>query len=180
MNAAPQSIGELSVLLIGGGSGTAADFYDSFMIAIYHQKGEIINFVDRKSEVTFTETLTALPDAGSTFGWFGGGCMGTTTCQVSVQLASNNMIKAHDPMAWADNSLSQAKASGAATINYDMFINSVIDFLIVAFVVFLTVQQFNRLKAKEVPAPATKECPHCFSSIPIKATRCPHCTSELI
>jgi large conductance mechanosensitive channel len=76
-------------------------------------------------------------------------------------------------------SLADAKAAGAATINYGLFLNTVIDFIIVAFVVFLIVQQFSRIKTKEVATPNTKECPYCVSNIPIKATRCPQCTSEL-
>jgi large conductance mechanosensitive channel len=76
-------------------------------------------------------------------------------------------------------SLADAKAAGAATINYGLFLNTVIDFIIVAFVVFLIVQQFSRIKTKEVAPLSTKECPHCVSTIPIKATRCPQCTSEL-
>lgn len=76
--------------------------------------------------------------------------------------------------------LAAAKAAGAATINYGTFINNVIDFLIVAFVIFLLVRQVNRWN-KPAPAPAspTKDCPYCASSIPLKATRCPLCTSEL-
>ena len=77
-------------------------------------------------------------------------------------------------------SLASAKAAGAATINYGLFLNTVIDFLIVALVIFLVVHSASRLKRPEpAPAPATKECPYCFSNIPIKATRCPACTSEL-
>jgi len=78
------------------------------------------------------------------------------------------------------DSLAAAKTAGAATINYGLFLNNVVDFLIVAFVIFLVVRQVNRWK-KPVPAaaPATKECPYCFSAIPMKATRCPNCTSEL-
>jgi large conductance mechanosensitive channel len=76
--------------------------------------------------------------------------------------------------------LAAAKAAGAATINYGLFINSVIDFLIVAFVIFLIVRMINRWdKPEPAPAPATKDCPYCFSAIPVKATRCPNCTSEL-
>ena len=80
-------------------------------------------------------------------------------------------------------SLAAAKAAGAATVNYGLFLNSVINFLIVAFAIFLLVKQVNRLQAP-VPAPvaaapATKECPHCLSTIPAKATRCPQCTSQL-
>lgn len=77
-----------------------------------------------------------------------------------------------------------AKAAGVPTINYGLFLNNVISFLIVAFVVFLIVKQFNRIRrGEEKPAaPAartTRECPYCLSAIPFKATRCPHCTSEL-
>ena len=76
--------------------------------------------------------------------------------------------------------LEEAQAAGAATINYGVFINTIIDFLIVAFVIFLVVKQVNRLKKPEpVAEPTTKDCPYCLSAIPIKATRCPHCTSEL-
>lgn len=75
--------------------------------------------------------------------------------------------------------IAAAKAAGAATINYGSFINTVIDFLIVAFAIFLLIRQVNRW-AKPAPAaaPTTKECPRCFTSIPIKATRCPNCTSD--
>lgn len=76
--------------------------------------------------------------------------------------------------------IAAAKAAGAATLNYGLFINSIVDFTIVAFAIFLLITQVNRLcaKPKEAPAaPATKECPHCFSSINSKATRCPNCTS---
>ncbi|MBN1978667.1 MAG: large-conductance mechanosensitive channel protein MscL [Anaerolineae bacterium] len=76
--------------------------------------------------------------------------------------------------------LEEAQAAGAVTINYGLFINTIIDFLIVAFVIFLVVKQVNRLKKPTPPAePTTKECPYCLSAIPIKATRCPHCTSEI-
>jgi large conductance mechanosensitive channel len=78
------------------------------------------------------------------------------------------------------DSLAAAKAAGAATINYGVFLNNLVDFLIVAFVIFLVVRQVNQWK-KPVPAaaPVTKECPYCFTAIPIKAMRCPNCTSEL-
>ena len=78
-------------------------------------------------------------------------------------------------------SLTEAKAAGAATINYGLFINNIIDFVIVAFAVFLLIRQVNKLTAKPAPpaAPSTKDCPYCASAIPLKATRCPHCTSEL-
>jgi large conductance mechanosensitive channel len=79
------------------------------------------------------------------------------------------------------DTLAQAKEAGAATINYGLFINAVIDFVIVALVIFLLVRQANRMKAKPAApaAPTTKDCPYCLSAIPLKATRCPHCTSEL-
>jgi len=79
-------------------------------------------------------------------------------------------------------SLEEAQAAGAATINYGLFLNTVLDFIIVAFVIFLLIRQVNRLKREPeaLPAePTTKECPYCLSAIPIKATRCPHCTSEI-
>jgi len=77
-------------------------------------------------------------------------------------------------------SLAAAKAAGAATINYGTFINTMIDFLIVAFVIFLLVRQVNRLMPAAPPAtPVTKDCTYCASPIPIKATRCPNCTSQL-
>ena len=72
-----------------------------------------------------------------------------------------------------------AKAAGAATLNYGLFINTIVDFLIVAFVIFLLVTQVNRMCAKPQEIKTTKECFHCFSSINIKASRCPNCTSVL-
>ncbi|MEW6570375.1 MAG: large conductance mechanosensitive channel protein MscL [Nitrospirota bacterium] len=75
-----------------------------------------------------------------------------------------------------------AKEAGAVTINYGIFINTVISFLIVAFAVFVLIRQINKLKRQQEAPPAepiTKECLFCFSIIPIKATRCGHCTSEL-
>jgi len=77
-------------------------------------------------------------------------------------------------------SLAAAKAAGVATINYGLFINTVIDFVIVAAAIFILIKQVNRLKKPvEVAAPSTKSCPYCLSAVPIKATRCPACTSEL-
>src|SRR2546430_17601671 len=77
--------------------------------------------------------------------------------------------------------LAAAKAAGAPTLNYGLFLNTVINFLIVAFAVFLLVQQVNRLfpKPAPAPAPATRDCPYCLSAVPLKATKCAHCTSEL-
>lgn len=77
--------------------------------------------------------------------------------------------------------LAEAKKAGAAVIAYGAFVNTIIEFFIVAFAVFLIVRQVNRLKrpAPAPPAPETKDCPFCISSIPVKATRCPQCTSEL-
>lgn len=80
------------------------------------------------------------------------------------------------------DSLAAAQEAGAATINYGVFINTLIDFLIIALVIFILIKQVNRLKRAEEEAPAeptTKECPYCYSTIAIKATRCPNCTSEL-
>ncbi len=78
--------------------------------------------------------------------------------------------------------LADAKAAGAVTLNYGLFINSVISFLIVAFAVFMLIRQINAMKRQEEAPPAeptTKECPHCYSEIPIKALRCPNCTSQI-
>lgn len=79
-------------------------------------------------------------------------------------------------------SLAEAKAAGAPTLNYGLFVNTVVDFVIVAFVIFLLVRQVNRLRARQEAPPAvptTKDCPFCATAIPIKAARCPNCTSEL-
>jgi large conductance mechanosensitive channel len=78
--------------------------------------------------------------------------------------------------------LADAQAAGAVTVNYGLFINSVVSFLIVAFAVFFVIKAMNSIKREEeAPAaePTTKECSFCASEIPIKATRCPNCTSEL-
>jgi large conductance mechanosensitive channel len=75
--------------------------------------------------------------------------------------------------------LAEAKAASAPTINYGLFLNTVIDFIIVAFAIFLLVRQINRWSKPAPAAPTTKDCPFCCSAIPIKATRCPNCTSEL-
>jgi large conductance mechanosensitive channel len=77
-------------------------------------------------------------------------------------------------------SVAAAKAAGAVTLNYGLFINAIISFVIVAFAVFVLIRNLNRLKKAEAPAaPATKDCPHCATAIPLAATRCPHCTSQL-
>jgi large conductance mechanosensitive channel len=75
--------------------------------------------------------------------------------------------------------LADAKAAGAVTINYGIFINSVVSFLIVAFAVFLVIRGINRMQRPASAPATTKECVYCASMIPIKAIRCPHCTSEL-
>ncbi len=81
------------------------------------------------------------------------------------------------------DSIAQAKAAGAPTLNIGLFLNTVINFLIIAFAIFLVIQQINRLKRQPAPAPAgpptTKACPYCCSTIPLPATRCPHCTSDV-
>jgi large conductance mechanosensitive channel len=79
-------------------------------------------------------------------------------------------------------SLAAAKQAGAVTLNYGAFINTLINFVIVALAVFLVVRTINRMRRTEEEAPAeptSKECPRCFSTISLKATRCPQCTSEL-
>ncbi|HEX8242832.1 MAG TPA: large conductance mechanosensitive channel protein MscL [Longimicrobium sp.] len=78
-------------------------------------------------------------------------------------------------------SLEAAKAAGAPTVNYGLFINNVIAFVIVAFAIFLVVQAYNRLRREEdaAPAPAKRNCPFCLEGVAMAATRCPHCTAEL-
>jgi len=79
-------------------------------------------------------------------------------------------------------SLAEAQKAGAATLNYGLFINAVVNFVIVAFAIFIVVRAANRvqaLQAKPAAAPTTRDCPQCLSGVPIKATRCAHCTSTL-
>ena len=75
--------------------------------------------------------------------------------------------------------LDQAHELGATTLNYGAFINTIIVFIIVAFAVFLLIRQINKMRRRPEAAPTTKDCPYCVSKIPLKATRCPNCTSEL-
>lgn len=99
------------------------------------------------------------------------------------------VLKTKEGLASADGllggsfkTLADAQAAGAVTLNYGLFLNAIVSFLIVAFAVFLLIKGLNKLyHEKEAPAaaPTTKECPFCFSSIAIKATRCPNCTSDL-
>jgi large conductance mechanosensitive channel len=92
------------------------------------------------------------------------------------------VILSGDTAGKAINTVADAKAAGLVTVNYGLFVNTLIDFLIVAFVIFMLIKQINRLK-KEEPKPAvavtTKDCGYCFTAIPLKAVRCPHCTSTL-
>ena len=77
-------------------------------------------------------------------------------------------------------SLDVAKTlEGVVTLNYGVFLSTIIDFVIVAFVIFLLVKQINRMKAPAPAAPTTKDCPYCYTAINLNATRCPNCTSEL-
>jgi large conductance mechanosensitive channel len=90
------------------------------------------------------------------------------------------LLKAGPKAAPPYASLAEAQAAGAVTVNYGVFVNAIITFLIVAFAVFLLVRAANRLRPQEAPAaPSTKECPHCRMAIPVGATRCPQCSSEL-
>jgi len=92
----------------------------------------------------------------------------------------SGLFLALDRKAYA--SLAVAQAAGAPTLNYGLFINNIIDFVIVAFVIFLMIRAINKLKRQPAPVAAettSKDCPFCFTSIPIKATRCPHCTTQL-
>ncbi|MGN6716022.1 MAG: large conductance mechanosensitive channel protein MscL [Candidatus Binatia bacterium] len=77
-------------------------------------------------------------------------------------------------------SVAAAKAAGAATLNYGIFINTILNFIIIAFAVFLVVSQINRMQTPApAPAAATKDCPYCLTPIPLKAVKCAHCTSEI-
>lgn len=90
------------------------------------------------------------------------------------------LLKAGGDSASAYATLAAAKEAGAVTLNYGLFINSVISFIIVAFALFMLIKGMNSMKRDaEAAPPPTKDCPHCFSAIPIKATRCPSCTSTL-
>lgn len=101
----------------------------------------------------------------------------------NVDFANLHIVLKEGTAAAPYETLADAAAVGAVTLNYGVFINTVVSFIIVAFCVFLLVKQINQLKRKEAPAPApdptTKECPYCFSVIPIKATKCGNCTSDL-
>jgi large conductance mechanosensitive channel len=89
------------------------------------------------------------------------------------------MLKEGTKAAPPYSTLAEAQAAGAVTINYGLFVNNIITFLIIAFAVFLLVRAINRIKPQEAPAATTKECPYCRRPIPLGATRCPECTSEL-
>jgi large conductance mechanosensitive channel len=77
-------------------------------------------------------------------------------------------------------SIAAAKAAGAATLNYGIFFNNILNFVIIAFAIFLLIKQINRMqRPAPTAAPAIKDCPYCLSAIPLKATKCAHCTSEI-
>jgi large conductance mechanosensitive channel len=76
-------------------------------------------------------------------------------------------------------SVAAAKQAGAATLNYGIFFNNILNFLIIAFVIFLLIKQINRMQQPAPATASTKECPHCLSTIPLNATKCAHCTSDL-
>jgi large conductance mechanosensitive channel len=100
----------------------------------------------------------------------------------NVDFANLFIVLKEGAQAGPYQSLAEAQAAGAVSINYGTFINTIISFLIIAFAVFLIIRNVNKMKreAEEPPAePTTKDCPFCFSTIPIKATRCGFCTSEL-
>ena len=100
----------------------------------------------------------------------------------NVDFSNLFMVLKEGKVAGPYETVAAAKTAGAVTLNYGVFINTIISFLIVVFAVFLVIRNVNRLKKKEeaLPAaPTTKECPYCISVIPIKAVRCPHCTAEI-
>ena len=100
----------------------------------------------------------------------------------NVDFANLFLVLKEGKVAGPYASLAAAKAAGAVSINIGVFINTIINFIILAFAIFLLIRSVNQMRRKGTAppsAPATKDCPHCFTAIPIKATRCPHCTSEL-
>jgi len=100
----------------------------------------------------------------------------------NVDFANLFIVLKQGAMAGPYATLADAQAAGAVTLNYGMFLNTIISFLIVAFAIFILVKNINRLKREKEaapPPPSTKECPHCFSTIHVKAVRCPNCTSTL-
>ena len=100
----------------------------------------------------------------------------------NVDFSNLFMVLKEGKIAGPYATVAAAKAAGAVTLNYGLFVNTVINFLIVAFAIFFLIRGMNALKKKDEAPPAiptTRECPHCLSTIPIKATRCGHCTSEL-
>ena len=101
----------------------------------------------------------------------------------NVDFANLFIVLKHGAEVMEYATVADAQAAGAVTLNYGVFINTIISFLIVAFAIFIMVKNINRMKREEAPAPpppaTTKECPHCFSTIPIKAVRCPMCTSNI-
>ena len=100
----------------------------------------------------------------------------------NVDFSNLFIVLKHGATSGTYSTISEAQAAGAVTLNYGVFINTIISFILVAWAVFILIRGINRMKRKEEAPPAeptTKDCPHCFSVIPIKATRCPQCTSEL-
>ena len=89
------------------------------------------------------------------------------------------VLKAGEKAAPPYSTIAQAHNGGAVTLNYGQFVNNVVTFIIVAFAVFLIVRAANQLKPADAAAPSTKDCPYCRMAIPVAASRCPHCTSEL-
>ena len=100
----------------------------------------------------------------------------------NVDFTNLFVVLKHGAAAGPYASLADAQAAGAVSVNYGVFVNTIISFIIVAFSVFLIIRNINKLKRQEAAPPAeptTKECPYCMSTISIKATRCPNCTSQL-
>lgn len=98
----------------------------------------------------------------------------------NVDFANLFLVLSEGTVAGPYATLAAAREAGAVTLNYGLFINSVVSFVIVAFAVFVLIRNLNRMKRAEEPAaPTTRDCPHCCTTIPLAATRCPHCTSAL-
>lgn len=99
---------------------------------------------------------------------------------LGMLLANVDFVNLFIPLRGSYATLAEAKAAGAPTINYGLLINTLIQFVIVAFVIFLIIRAINRMRRRPEELPPTmKACSYCFSNIPTQATRCPHCTSEL-
>lgn len=98
---------------------------------------------------------------------------------IGLLLAKVDFTNLFIPLRGDYATLAEARAAAAPTINYGIFLNTVIQFLIIGFIIFLAVRAINRIRRRPEEPPTTKKCPYCYTGIPVQATRCPNCTSEL-